>query len=86
MRRAVLLQTDQFTLYPNPVSTQLNILAGDSKLYTFTLYDMAGRPAFHTTFNNYENHLILPVIPGVYVGIISLNGKTLLTNKIVKLP
>ncbi|OJW14431.1 S8 family peptidase [Mucilaginibacter sp. 44-25] len=83
---AVLLQTDQFTLYPNPVSTQLNILAGDSKLYTFTLYDMAGRPAFHTTFNNYENHLILPVIPGVYVGIISLNGKTLLTNKIVKLP
>lgn len=83
---AVLLQTDQFTIYPNPVSSQLNILAGDSKPYTFTLYDMAGKPAFHTTFNNYENHLTIPVIPGMYVGVISLNGKILFRNKIVRLP
>ncbi|QXV65476.1 S8 family peptidase [Mucilaginibacter sp. 21P] len=83
---ATLLQVNQFIMYPNPVSTQLNIIAGDTQPYTLTLYDMAGRKAFNANFNNFQNQITLTVLPGVYVGIITLNGKILYSSKIVKLP
>jgi hypothetical protein len=81
---ATLLQSNQFALFPNPVTTQLTILAGDQKDYELKLYDSMGRLSFTQTFNSYENSIPLNVMPGVYIGTISLNGKLLLTRKILK--
>jgi hypothetical protein len=81
---ATLLQTNQFTLFPNPVTTQLTILAGDQKNYELKLYDSMGRVSLTQTFNSFENNIPINLIPGIYMGTISLNGKLLYQSKIVK--
>ena len=82
---AVLLQTDQFTLYPNPVSTQLNILSGDLKDYELKLYDSMGVLRFTKTFNGLQNNIPVKLIPGTYVCTIGLKGTILFKTKIIKL-
>jgi hypothetical protein len=82
---AILLQAAQFTLYPNPVTTQLNILSGDIKDYDLKLYDTMGILRFSKTFNGLQNEIPLRINPGVYACIISFNGSVLYKGKIVKL-
>ncbi|MBD1367403.1 S8 family peptidase [Mucilaginibacter sp. ZT4R22] len=82
---AVLLQTDQFTLYPNPVTTQLNILSGDQKDYELKLYDTMGILRFTKTFNGLQNNIPVKLIPGTYVCTIGLKGAVLYKSKIIKL-
>lgn len=84
MASATFLQSNQFSLFPNPVTTQLTILAGEQNNYDLKLYDSSGRLSFTTTFNNFENHIPLNVIPGLYIGTISLKGKLLYKSKILK--
>lgn len=81
---AVLLQGNQFTIYPNPVSTQLNILAGELNTYEFKVYDMMGLLRLSKTFNGLQNTIPISLMPGTYICIIGLNGKTLFKSKIVK--
>jgi hypothetical protein len=82
---AVLLQTDQFTLYPNPVTTQLNILSGDLKDYELKLYDAMGILRFSKTFNGLQNNIPVKLIPGTYACTIGLKGTILYKTKIIKL-
>jgi hypothetical protein len=81
---ATLLQNSQFALFPNPVTTRLTILAGEQQDYELKLYDIRGRLSFSQTFNSFENSILLNVMPGIYIGTISLNGKLLYKSKIVK--
>jgi hypothetical protein len=82
---AVLLQSDQFTLYPNPVTTQLNILSGDLKDYELKLYDVMGILRFTKTFNGLQNNIPVKLIPGTYVCTIGLKGTVLFKTRIIKL-
>lgn len=84
MASATLLQSNQFSLFPNPVTTQLTILAGEQNNYDLKLYDSSGRLSFTTTFNNFENNIPLNIIPGLYIGTISLKGRLLYKSKILK--
>lgn len=81
---ATLLQSNQFALFPNPVTTQLTILAGEQNDYELKLYDSMGRLSLTTTFNSFENNIPVNIIPGVYIGVISLKGKLLYQSKILK--
>ncbi|RWY47131.1 T9SS type A sorting domain-containing protein [Mucilaginibacter gilvus] len=82
---AILLQTDQFTIYPNPVTTQLNILSGELKEYELKLYDAMGILRFSKTFNGLQNNIPVSVIPGIYICTIGLKGAILYKTKIIKL-
>ncbi|MCQ6961450.1 S8 family peptidase [Mucilaginibacter sp. JC4] len=83
---AVLLQSNQFTLFPNPVGAQLTILSGESNDYEFKLYDAMGKLSFSKTFNGFENTIPLSLMPGTYISVITLKGKILYTGKILKSP
>lgn len=83
---AILLQSNQFTLYPNPVNTQLTILSGEANDYEFKLYDAMGKLSLTRTFNGLENTVTINVFPGVYTSVITQKGKTIYTTKIVKAP
>ncbi|MDB4923151.1 S8 family peptidase [Mucilaginibacter sp.] len=82
---AVFLQSNQFTLYPNPVSNQLNILSGELKNYELKLYDVTGRLSLKTTFNGLQNVIPISLTPGVYLFTIDFNGKILYNGKIIKI-
>nr|WP_294945981.1 S8 family serine peptidase [uncultured Mucilaginibacter sp.] len=82
---AVLLHGQQFTLYPNPVTTRLNVLSGDLKDYELKLCDTMGILRFDKTFNGLQNEIPLNIPPGVYACTISLNGSVLYKGKVVKL-
>jgi hypothetical protein len=81
---ATLLQNNQFAMFPNPVTTQLTILAGDQKDYELKLYDSMGRLSLTHTFNSFDNTIPINVMPGTYIGTITLNGKLLYSSKILK--
>ncbi|OKS86950.1 S8 family peptidase [Mucilaginibacter polytrichastri] len=81
----IFLQSSQFTVYPNPVSTQLTILSGDINNYDFKLYDINGRVSFDKSITELQNKIPLNVMPGVYVYVISLNGKILYKGKLIKI-
>ncbi len=83
---AILLQSNQFTLFPNPVNTQLTILSGEAADYEFKLYDAMGKLSLTKTFNGLENTLPINVYPGVYTSVITQKGKIIYTTKIVKTP
>ncbi|RFZ81054.1 T9SS C-terminal target domain-containing protein [Mucilaginibacter terrenus] len=82
---AILLQSNQITLYPNPVSTQLNILTGELNTYELKLYDAMGILRFSKTLNGLQNAISLNVMPGMYICTVSANSKILYQGKIVKL-
>ncbi|MEO7211153.1 S8 family serine peptidase [Mucilaginibacter sp.] len=82
---AVLLQSAQFTLYPNPITTQLNILSGDLKDYELKLYDSMGILRLTKTFNGLQNAIPVNLMPGIYACTIGLNGTILYKQKVVKL-
>ncbi|MBB3967423.1 S8 family peptidase [Mucilaginibacter phyllosphaerae] len=81
---AVLLQPNQFTLFPNPVGAQLTILAGELNDYELKLYDALGKLSLTTTFNGLQNTVSLNLVPGTYVGVITLKGKIVYSGKIFK--
>lgn len=79
------LQASQFVVYPNPVSSLLNILSGDSNNYQFKLYDATGRLSLNAELNELKSTIQLSVIPGVYVYVILLNGKIVDQGKLIKI-
>ncbi|MBB6127306.1 S8 family peptidase [Mucilaginibacter lappiensis] len=81
---ATFLQASQFTLYPNPVSTQLNILSGDINTYDFKLYDAVGHVRLEQTITQLQNTFQLNLSPGVYIYVIMFKGKILTRGKLIK--
>jgi hypothetical protein len=79
-----LLQSNQFTLFPNPVTTQLTILTGEQKDFEIVFYNSAGKLSLRQTFNGLQNNIPINLIPGAYVCAITLNGKIIFTTKIIK--
>jgi len=82
---ATFLQPNQFTVYPNPVSTQVNILSGDINNYEFKLYDAGGRLGLDKAFNGLQNTFRLNVNPGIYIYVIMLQGKIVYQGKLIKI-
>jgi hypothetical protein len=82
---ATFLQSNQFTIFPNPVSTQVNILSGDINNYEFKLYDAGGRLNLDKAFNGLQNTILLNVNPGVYIYVITLQGKIVYQGKLIKI-
>jgi len=82
---ATFLQPNQFTVYPNPVSTQLNILSGDINDYEFKLYDAAGKLNLDKAINELHSTFRVDINPGIYVYIITLQGKIVYQGKLVKI-
>ncbi len=83
---AILLQSNQFTLYPNPVNAQLTILSGEANDYELKLYDAMGKLSLTKTFNGLQNTVPINVYPGVYTSVITQKGKIIYSTKIVKAP
>lgn len=82
---AAFLQPSQFTVYPNPVSTQVNILSGDINNYEFKLYDAGGRLSLDKTINELHNTFQLNLNPGIYIYMIMLKGKIVYQGKLIKI-
>jgi hypothetical protein len=82
---ATFLQNSQFTIYPNPVSTQVNILSGDINDYEFKLYDAGGRLNLDKAINELQNSFQLNLNPGVYIYVIMLKGKIVYQGKLIKI-
>ncbi|MBS7564427.1 S8 family peptidase [Mucilaginibacter sp. Bleaf8] len=78
------LQPNQFVVYPNPVSTHVNILSGDINDYEFKLYDASGNVRLTTNLTELQNTITLNVNTGVYIYIISLKGKVIHQGKLIK--
>jgi hypothetical protein len=81
---ASLLQSNQFTLFPNPVTTQLTILTGEQKDFEIKFYNSVGKLSLRQTFNGLQNNIPINLVPGAYVCAITLNGKIIFTTKIIK--
>ncbi|MDB5286428.1 MAG: hypothetical protein JWR05_1377 [Mucilaginibacter sp.] len=81
---ATLLQSNQFTLFPNPVTTQLTILTGEQKDFEILFYNSVGKLSLRQTFNGLQNNIPINLVPGAYVCAITLNGKIIFTTKIIK--
>ena len=81
---ATLLLSNQFTLFPNPVTTQLTILTGEQKDFEIMFYNSAGKLTLRQAFNGLQNNIPINLIPGAYVCAITLNGKIVFTAKIIK--
>jgi hypothetical protein len=84
LANVIFLNVNQVTIYPNPVSTQLNVLTGELKDYDIKLYDNMGRVSFKQTFNGLQNSIPINVMPGFYVCTIAAEGKVIYTGKIIK--
>jgi len=82
---ATFLQPDQFTVYPNPVSTQVTILSGDINNYEFKLYDAVGKLNLDKTINELHNTFEVNLNPGIYIYVIMLNGKIVYRGKLIKI-
>lgn len=82
---ATFLQSNQFTVYPNPVSSQVNILSGDINNYEFKLYDAAGKLNLNKTINELHNTFRLNLNPGIYIYVITLQGKIIYQGKLIKI-
>jgi hypothetical protein len=78
------LQANQFVVYPNPVNTQVNILSGEINNYEFKLYDMGGKLSLSKSITELQNTIPLSISPGVYIYVITLNGKIIHRGKLIK--
>ncbi|WDF53994.1 S8 family peptidase [Mucilaginibacter sp. KACC 22063] len=82
---ATFLSDNQFVVYPNPVSSQVNIISGSINNYEFKLYDTTGKLYITRTLDNLQNSFQINVSPGLYVYTIRLNGKTIYSGKLIKI-
>lgn len=78
------LKDADFSFYPNPVETSINILNGGYEAYTFELYSILGQRVFEEKANGNTQFDISRLNTGLYIGVISRNGKSLKRIKIIK--
>jgi hypothetical protein len=85
LARAVVLQSKQFAVFPNPVTTEVTILSGDINNYELKLYDASGRLRMNNLLNNLQNTLPVSLNTGIYVYTITLSGRVVYQGKMIKL-
>lgn len=85
LANATFLQSGEFTVYPNPVSTIVNILSGDINNYEFKLYGADGSLSLDKAINELHSSFPLNLSPGIYVYVITLQGKVVSTGKLIKI-
>ena len=85
LAKAILLQSKQFVVYPNPVNSQFTVLSGDINAYELKLYDNTGKLMMNKPLNNLQNTIPISFNPGVYVYSIALNGNVIYKGKLLKL-
>lgn len=78
------LKDADFSFYPNPVETSINILNGGYEAYTLELYNILGQRVFEEKANGNTQFDISRLNTGLYIGVISRNGKSLKRIKIIK--
>lgn len=78
------LKDGDFTYYPNPVETTINILNGGYEEYVFQLYNMLGQQVFEEKTNGNTQFDISRLTTGLYIGVISRNGRSLKKIKVIK--
>lgn len=78
------LKDADFSFYPNPVETNINILNGGYEAYTFELYNILGQRVFQEKANGNKQFDISRLNTGLYIGVISRDGKSLKRIKIIK--
>lgn len=78
------LKENDFLLYPNPVESSLNIVTGDYEEYNFELFNIIGQKVFHQKTNGNAQFDIAKLATGLYIGVISRNGKILKKVKVLK--
>jgi hypothetical protein len=83
--RAIVLQSRQFAVFPNPVNTEFTVLSGDINNYDFKLYDASGKLSMTKVLNNLQNVIPVNLNPGIYVYVIALNGNVVYNGKMIKL-
>ncbi len=76
-------QAARVAVYPNPVSSQLNITSHDSRNSTFELFDNQGRLLQSSEFSGTLS-TPLSVRPGLYYYRITIQGTVMKTGKLVK--
>lgn len=85
LAEAIVLQSKQFAVFPNPVNGQFTILSGNIDAYELKLYDSAGKLMMNQPLNNLQNTIAVNFNPGVYVYSIALKGNVIYKGKLVKL-
>lgn len=78
------LKDADFSFYPNPVETSINILNGGYEAYTFEMYNILGQRVFEEKANGNTQFDVSRLNTGLYIGVISRNGKSLKRIKIIK--
>lgn len=78
------LKDADFSFYPNPVETNINILNGGYEAYTLELYNILGQRVFEEKANGNTQFDISRLNTGLYIGVISRDGKSLKRIKIIK--
>ncbi|WP_142686247.1 S8 family serine peptidase [Chitinophaga polysaccharea] len=73
-------------LFPNPVSTDINILCGSNNDYILSLYTSSGSLLLQNKINGYTNKISLAHLPsGILFYRITLHGKQIKAGKIIKI-
>lgn len=73
-------------LFPNPVSTDLNILCGSNNEYVVSVYTSSGACLLQNKINGYTNKISLVNLPsGILFYRITLHGKQIKAGKIIKI-
>ncbi|SHG01285.1 S8 family serine peptidase [Pedobacter caeni] len=78
------LKETDFSFYPNPVVSQINILNGGYEEYKFELYNLLGQRVFEEKANGNTQFDISRLTTGLYIGVITVNGKSLKKIKVLK--
>lgn len=82
----IFLDTYQFTLYPNPVAQNFTVLSGSNEEFVLNIYNSQGQKLFTERMNNFiQSFNIEDFGKGIYVCVISLEGRAVFRTKIIKL-
>lgn len=78
------LKETDFSFYPNPVVSQINILNGGYEEYKFELFNLLGQRVFEEKANGNTQFDLSRLTTGLYIGVITINGKSLKKIKVLK--
>lgn len=82
----IVVRAGDIQLFPNPVSTDLNILCGSNNDYILSIYTSSGSHLLQNRINGYTNKISLANLPsGILFYRITLHGKQIKAGKIVKI-
>ena len=82
---AIYFNPYQFTLFPNPANETFSVLAGTIDDFEISLYNSAGQKMSTEILNNLsQSYSVANLKSGIYLCIITLNGKPVYKGKLIK--